>query len=463
VLQVVLQLANTLVVDQCSVEFLTPQVVGAMMTVSLQLSESAHHHASVATTAFATVRQLMALIMDDAGENLLQLKSASVAPATAADFVPPPGGSPVIKGLAAPPSGSQLPRCAELLVRDLCSFAKGLSGEWLKGIARHAVSIFSPFLTALSRALNAGASVAPNMAMDLILEVVSGWKRVFLEVPAFKEILSTSVSPCVKPFLRSLRDDYFSALKTNGAAAANAQVSQVVRIARTLLTSFLTVRGFLLEAEMLVNLMMHSILPEKMGNGSAVIGGDGSGRQIIGIEEGSKLRFDDGTFQIVGIGTGVAALAGGLKWLASQAGGGIKGVASGGPGSAGASVSGGGTSRGSGAAGIGFLALCIAPPPTSAVTQLGLTSGVSAGTANSYSALGSNAVSGAGADVVFVPSFPIAICLETILALFLTDRATDVMVMGLGGSDAIKTIYAAVLTAVGALLNEAFAIESNVR
>ena len=125
-------------VDPSSVECLTPQVVGTMMTISLQLSESAHHHSSVATTAFATVRQLMALIMDDAGENLLQLKSAAVAPAStavAAENVPPPGGSPVIKGMAAPPSGSQLPKCAELLVRDLCSFAKGLSGEWLKGIA----------------------------------------------------------------------------------------------------------------------------------------------------------------------------------------------------------------------------------------------------------------------------------------------------------------------------------------
>ena len=310
------------------------------------------------------------------------------------------------------------------------------------------------------------------MAMDLILEVVSGWKRVFLEVPTFKEILSTSVSPCVKPFLRSLREDYFATLKTNGATAANAQVSQVVRIARTLLNNFLTVRGFLLEAEMLVNLMMHSILPEKMGNGSAaVIGGDGNGRQIIGIEEGNKLRYDDGTFQIVGIGTGVAALAGGLKWLASQAGGGIKGVTTGsGQGSSGTNgmSGGGGTSRGSGSAGIGFLALCIAPPPTSTVTQLGISSTVGGSSANSYSALGSNNSTAAGGgggntDIVFVPSFPIAICLETILALFLSDRATDVMVMGLGGSDAIKTIYAAVLTAVGALLNEAFAVESNVR
>lgn len=67
-------MANALAVDPTSIEFLTTAVIGTMLTVSLQLSDAAHHHHSVVSSAFATVRQLMAIIMDDASENLLHLQ-----------------------------------------------------------------------------------------------------------------------------------------------------------------------------------------------------------------------------------------------------------------------------------------------------------------------------------------------------------------------------------------------------
>lgn len=296
------------------------------------------------------------------------------------------------------------------------------------------------------------------MAMDLIYEVISGWKRLFQEVAAFRAILSSHLSPCMKPYLRNLRDDYLVVLKSGGSGPSNSQTSLVVRIARSLLLNFMTVRGFLLEVEMLVNLMMHSILPEKMGIG-AMLSGTEVPRQIIGIDDGNKLRYDDGSVQIVGLGTGVAgALAGGLMRLAISAQGGIKSAAAG----AGGSSSSGGShssARGSGLAGSGFLALCTNPGGPS---KLSPGSGVadSSPMANSYSAYSSN--SGAN-DIVYVPSYPIAVCLETVMALFLSDRATDVMAMGLGGVDAVKTIYTSVIHTVSTLLNEAFAVDNNVR
>lgn len=297
------------------------------------------------------------------------------------------------------------------------------------------------------------------MAMDLIYEVISGWTRLFQEVLAFREVLSSHLSPCMKPYLRNLRDDYVVLLKSGGSAPANAQISLVGRIARSLLLNFLTVRGFLLEAEMLVNLMMHSVLPEKMGIGAMSASGE-QPRQIIGIDDGNKLRYDDGSVQIVGLGSGVAgALAGGLMRLAITAQGGIKSAAGGASSATSGSSSGGAAStRGSGVAGWGVLALSTRPPPVEGYRSGGNLEG--SPMASSYSAYSS---SSSPSDVVFVPSYPIAVCLEIILSLFLSDRATDIMAMGLGGVDAIKTIYTSVIHTVGILLNEAFAIESNVR
>lgn len=127
VLQVVLQLANALAVDPTSIEFLTTAVIGTMLTVSMQLSDASTCHASVVSSAFATVRQLMAIIMDDASENLLSPQPMHRAAS---------GESPakaVVKNMAPVPNSNELPKCAELFIKDLSNFAKGLSGEWLHG------------------------------------------------------------------------------------------------------------------------------------------------------------------------------------------------------------------------------------------------------------------------------------------------------------------------------------------
>lgn len=122
-----LQLANALAVDPTSIEFLTTSVIGAMLTVSLQLSDPASHHSSVVSSAFATVRQLMAIIMDDASENLLsqqQIRSAvGESPAKSQN-----------RSMAPVPNSNELPKCAELFIKDLTNFAKGLSGDWLNGM-----------------------------------------------------------------------------------------------------------------------------------------------------------------------------------------------------------------------------------------------------------------------------------------------------------------------------------------
>lgn len=137
----VLQLANALAVDPTSIEFLTTSVIGTMLTVSLELSDSAHHHSSVVSSAFATVRQLMAIIMDDASETLLPHQQAQRGEGA--------GESPVrvgSKNMAPVPNSNELPKCAELFMKDLSNFTKGLEGDWLHGIAGDILFYFNRFL-----------------------------------------------------------------------------------------------------------------------------------------------------------------------------------------------------------------------------------------------------------------------------------------------------------------------------
>ena len=127
VLQVVLQLANALAVDPTSIEFLTAEVIGTMLTVSLKLCDSSSNQSSVVSSAFATARQLVAIILDDASENLLQ---QSVVTRTESSESP---SKPAGKNMAPVPNSNELPKCAELLMKDLSNFVKGLPGEWLNG------------------------------------------------------------------------------------------------------------------------------------------------------------------------------------------------------------------------------------------------------------------------------------------------------------------------------------------
>jgi hypothetical protein len=129
VLQVVLQLANSLVVDPSCVEYLTPSIVAAMFSIAFQLCDANANHSTIASTGFATARQLMALIMDDAMENLL-------SPAVSPSLSPGGGAAAAQRPSASASSGampSQLPKCAELFILDLGNFIRSQPAEWLKG------------------------------------------------------------------------------------------------------------------------------------------------------------------------------------------------------------------------------------------------------------------------------------------------------------------------------------------
>lgn len=116
-----LQLANSLAIDLFASQYLTVENVCRMISLALQLcsfgesSSSATTSVSVSTTAFATVRQLVALVMDATSEILASSGSSSAG------------------NLRSSSAQENLPRCAVLLIKDLAFYIRGKPGEWIRG------------------------------------------------------------------------------------------------------------------------------------------------------------------------------------------------------------------------------------------------------------------------------------------------------------------------------------------
>ena len=90
-----------------------------MMTLALLLCANDTLSMSVSSTAFATVRQLVALVMDAAAEALHGMEaSASEKPAAI---------------MLMSSAQANLPHCARLLVSDLTLHLRGKAGEWIRG------------------------------------------------------------------------------------------------------------------------------------------------------------------------------------------------------------------------------------------------------------------------------------------------------------------------------------------
>jgi hypothetical protein len=106
-----------------------PNVCG-MLTLCLQLCSAgsvnndtkngaSSSSVSVFSTAFATTRQLIALVMDATSDILSQEEKAGTLKS------PGNGGGTV--------PIDYLPECARLLVSELSRFIRGLPGEWIAG------------------------------------------------------------------------------------------------------------------------------------------------------------------------------------------------------------------------------------------------------------------------------------------------------------------------------------------
>jgi len=109
-------------VEPTTTPLLSESNVCGMMMLSLQLCDPKGGNVSVTSTAFATARQLVALVMDSTSESLHDFNgnSASIEKIETDNIV----GNVLSPGLV---------HSAILLVKDFSLFLRGISGEWLKG------------------------------------------------------------------------------------------------------------------------------------------------------------------------------------------------------------------------------------------------------------------------------------------------------------------------------------------
>jgi hypothetical protein len=121
VLQILLQLANSLSSSAISSQYLTEGTVCSLLTLSLQLCDG-KSNISVSSTALATARQIVALVMDVANaENSLGRLQRE---------------DETHRGDAGRRSSSVNPHAsstAQLLLRDLLLFSTCNGGEWIRG------------------------------------------------------------------------------------------------------------------------------------------------------------------------------------------------------------------------------------------------------------------------------------------------------------------------------------------
>lgn len=384
-LQIVLQLANSLAAEPSSQPYLSETNVSGMLQLALQLCyiDAKQSNVSVSSTAFPTVRQLVALIMDGASEALMSSQVDSSISST---------------------STSSLPQCALLLVTELTHFLHGSPGEWMKGV-----------------------TVSQSIALDLLHDVVNGWRHLFQDIKPFKELLKHPVSSSLRPLLRTLREDYIACLRS-GTNTPSAMTTRVLRAARCLLLNFIK-PDFALEAEAFVSLLVHTLQPERGGEPIPILARsasddprDASGRPKMysGDELGSSTHMP-----------GISGNGGLISRLKANA-------------QSGSSSSSSKT-----------------PVPAYFFLQLSpINSTVSGNSGLSLMTGSNNAIS---TSMLMIPAHPAAGCMEALLSLLLSDRVMERMVGDGEGGDALVVTISSIAITVTNLLSEGLSIDANMR
>ena len=203
ILQIVLQLVTSLSTSDVALQYLTESTVNSFLGLTMGMC-GPDSSMSVTSTALATTRQIITIVMD----------ALNRAPSS---------------------SSSSLSTSALSLVKDLLLYIKGGAGEWVRGL-----------------------QVPQNAAFDLLDYVMTGWKDIFVDVPVFRCLLKDAIFPVLKPLLRDLRDDFTQILVKDGLDAASAFSTRVVRFSRFYLLHF-AVLGDIDEIDIIITFMIHTL------------------------------------------------------------------------------------------------------------------------------------------------------------------------------------------------------------
>ena len=225
-LQILLQLANSLSQNATTSQYLTEATISSFLTLALQLCDG-RSSVSVSSTAFATVRQIIAIVMEGtcgAFRNV-EADDSSSNPATS---------------VTSPEKVSEnFANSAQNLIKEMSLFIVSKQGEWMRGFV-----------------------VPPTMALDILDDILNGWKDLMRTSPPFRALLKHSIYPALKPLLKSLQDDFANAVLKTGIVAASNFTSRVVRLARCFLLNF-ALPEFMDELNVVITLMIHSLQPDR--------------------------------------------------------------------------------------------------------------------------------------------------------------------------------------------------------
>lgn len=244
-LQILLQLVNSLSKSAASAQHLTEATVCSFLTLSLQLCDGRSSPSlSVSSTALATARQVLAIVMDGAYTVFFGPKQTNVSNNSIATFcnvdvdvvVPTPAQI-----------HTSFTQSSLLLIRDISLFMRSLPGEWLKGV-----------------------TIPQSFALDLMHDALTGWKRLFQTLEPYKAIIKDSICPALKPLLQQLQEDFIHSCGKSTVQVSAALTSRVVRIARCIILDFVT-SDIVNECTFLITLLTHSLQPDRMNSDPKIL------------------------------------------------------------------------------------------------------------------------------------------------------------------------------------------------
>lgn len=270
-LQILLQLANSLSQNATTSQYLTEATICSFLTLALQLSDGRNSTISVSSTAFATARQIIAIVMEGACgafRNLEEVVGEDQSPYSSAT------PEKITENFC---------NSAQNLLKDITLFIQGKPGEMMRGMV-----------------------VQPTLALDLLDDILVGWKDMFWSSATFRTILKQSIYAVLKPLLKSVQDDFANSVIKNGIAPASAFTSRVIRLARCFMLHF-AMPELLDEMDVIITLMIHSLQPDRsltlidraglsfVDEASSMIGGAGSLISRLNIPGLSKPSVPQGT------------------------------------------------------------------------------------------------------------------------------------------------------------------------
>ena len=414
-------------------EFFTESTLGGFLSVCLQLSDAKIVNVSVTSASLGTARQIVALVLDGANSiyydsirNLDNDNLVNISPEQAS---------------------SSFSLSAITLIKEFCLYIQGLSGDWI--ILRN-------------------VSVPQSFALDILFDILNNdqWKKLFMFVPIFRSLLKDFVCPSIRPLLRELQDEYVANSLKVGQTIAAAFASRVVRLARSVIIGFLSLKELLPEIDLLLTLLVHSLQPDRgdWSNSNSNQGApspanynkkqknlkNASESASSGDNSSSlRSRLEEVTSSILPGGTLMFRLTG----IAPSAAPGNKGISSSASSASSAATSSANKTSASN------------PSSLSALGGFYITlqSNLNPNNSSLQNILGTMAqINGMSSGSSTIPSHPAALCLEALLAFVVSSSMLHLLVYE-DGLKLLETVLINTSLSVSLMLTAAIGIESNAR